>query len=62
MLKKAGFNNPETQAKAQNISLHPLENTFGDTALHCGSKNNPTAGQRVNSLKTNTVKAFLLEV
>ena len=57
-MKKAGFNKLESRVEAWNINMHPLENTSGVTALHCGSKNNPTVGQLVNALKTSIINGL----
>ena len=35
----------------RNLNQDALQNTFGATRLHCGSNNNPFAGQFVDALK-----------
>jgi len=47
-LRSTGFHYLETRG----LNQDPLENTFGVIRLHCGSNNNPTVGQFVNTLKT----------
>jgi len=51
MLKEAGFRYLETR----NLSQDPLENTFGDILLHCGSNSNPTVGQFADALNTTII-------
>jgi len=37
--------------ETQNLNLNAFENTFDAIHLHCGSNNNPTAGQFTDALK-----------
>jgi len=55
MLKRAGFDYLETQS----LNQYPLENTFGVIHLHCGSNNNPSVGQFVDSLKTSIISGLV---
>jgi len=50
-LKSAGFDYLETRS----LNQDPLENTSGVIRLHCGSNNNPTAGQFADALKTSII-------
>ena len=54
MLKSAGLDYLETQS----LNQDPLENTFGVIHLHCGSNNDPTAGQFVDALKTSIINGL----
>jgi hypothetical protein len=53
-LKSAGFHYLETRS----LNQDPLENTSGVIRLHCGSNNNPTAGQFADALKASIINGI----